>query len=368
MLPGGVAMQLFREIGAGRPGLFTHVGLGTFIDPRVDGGRMNEAAKGRPRRGRHRRRQGAAALQAVSGATSTLIRGSFADAHGNISLDQEPANVDIYATALAAHNSRRQGDRAGAHGRRGRRSCRRARCACPVPSSTRWSSTPRQRWATTSSTIRPCRARSRARRRRSCRSRSRCAQVIARRGADELRDGAVLNYGFGIPDGVAKLVAERGHHRSLLPDHRARHLWRRAAGGHSVRLRAQCHRHDRRPVAVRLLRRRRPRHGLPRLRRDRRRRQRQRLEARRRARSAPAASSTSRRMPGRSCSAAPSTPRAPTSRSAAAADDQAPRRGDEAREQGRADHLVRAARRMKRGAGSDLCHRARGVPADRPRG
>ncbi len=35
-------------------------------------------------------------------------------------------------------------------------------------------------------------------------------QAIARRAADELRDGAVLNYGFGIPDGVAKLVAARG--------------------------------------------------------------------------------------------------------------------------------------------------------------
>ena len=36
-------------------------------------------------------------------------------------------------------------------------------------------------------------------------------QLIARRAADELRDGAVLNYGFGIPDGVARLIAERGH-------------------------------------------------------------------------------------------------------------------------------------------------------------
>ena len=36
-------------------------------------------------------------------------------------------------------------------------------------------------------------------------------QVIARRAAEELREGAVLNYGFGIPDGVAKLVAARGH-------------------------------------------------------------------------------------------------------------------------------------------------------------
>jgi acyl CoA:acetate/3-ketoacid CoA transferase len=36
-------------------------------------------------------------------------------------------------------------------------------------------------------------------------------QLIARRAADELAEGAVLNYGFGIPDGVARLIAERGH-------------------------------------------------------------------------------------------------------------------------------------------------------------
>jgi propionate CoA-transferase len=209
VFPGGVAMQLFREIGAGRPGLFTHVGLGTFVDPRVEGGRMNKAA-----------REDLIEVVTIDGrellrykpfpVNVAVIKGSFADAHGNISLDQEPANVDIYATALAAHNS---GGKVIAQVRNavevGALPARSVRVPGAIvdavvvdplqqmgydvvydPTMSGEVKGPPKPTEPQPFTVR---------------------QLIARRAADELREGAVLNYGFGIPDGVAKLIAERGH-------------------------------------------------------------------------------------------------------------------------------------------------------------
>jgi len=209
VLPGGVAMQLFREIGANRPGLLTHVGLGTFVDPRQDGGRMNKSA-----------RDELIEVSEIGGRellfyksfpiNVAVLRGSFADAHGNISLDQEPANVDIYAAALAAHNSGgkvivqvRTAVEVGALPARSVRVPGAIVDAVVVdpgqsmgydvvydPTMSGEIKGPATPLPPQSLDVR---------------------QLIARRAAEELREGAVLNFGFGIPDGIAKLIAARGH-------------------------------------------------------------------------------------------------------------------------------------------------------------
>jgi len=209
VLPGGVTMQLFREIGAGRPGLFTHVGLGTFVDPRIEGGRMNRAAT-----------EDLAEVVMIDGrellryrsfpVNVALIRGSFADAHGNISLDQEPANVDIYAAALAAHNS---GGKVIVQVRTavdvGALPARSVRVPGAIVDAVVVDPLQSMGYGvvydpTMSGEIKgPANA--------TAPQPFGVRQIIARRAADELVDGAVLNFGFGIPDGVAKLIAERGH-------------------------------------------------------------------------------------------------------------------------------------------------------------
>ena len=44
-MPQGQIAQLYRSMACGLPGKMSKVGLGTFIDPRVEGGKMNERTK-----------------------------------------------------------------------------------------------------------------------------------------------------------------------------------------------------------------------------------------------------------------------------------------------------------------------------------
>ena len=101
--PAGAISNLMREIGAKRPGLITRIGLGTFADPRRDGGRCNAAA-----------RDSLVEVVAIDGndylrykpieIDFALIRATESDVRGNLTLHREPADLDCHAVALAAHN------------------------------------------------------------------------------------------------------------------------------------------------------------------------------------------------------------------------------------------------------------------------
>lgn len=103
-LPQGAIVNLWREIAAGRPGLLTKVGLGTFVDPRVEGGKMNSCTTDE-------------LVQLVNFGGEeylfyksfpldvALLRGTVADEKGNITFDYESIHNEGLAVAQAAHKS-----------------------------------------------------------------------------------------------------------------------------------------------------------------------------------------------------------------------------------------------------------------------
>lgn len=103
-LPEGVIVHLYRDIAAKKPGTLSKVGLGTFVDPRIEGGRMNEVTRDEIVRlvefdGEESLFYKAFPLNVV------FLRGTTADPNGNITMERETLVLENLALAMAAKNS-----------------------------------------------------------------------------------------------------------------------------------------------------------------------------------------------------------------------------------------------------------------------
>lgn len=207
-LPLGVISHMYREIAAGKLGNISPVGLGTFVDPRLEGGKINA-----------RTTEDIVEVMTLAGREMlfyhapkpnvAFIRGTTADPDGNLALDREALTQDTLAIAMATKNSggiviaqvEYITETSTMLPRRVKVPGILVDCVVLAKSEHHWQTYGTQYSPALSGEMRvpldamapmPLDER----------------KVIARRAAFELMPNAVVNLGIGMPEGVANIAAE----------------------------------------------------------------------------------------------------------------------------------------------------------------
>jgi propionate CoA-transferase len=209
-LPQGIISTMFRDIAAHKPRTISAVGLGTYVDPRNGGGKINEKTT-----------EDIVELLIIDGneylayktipVDIALIRGTTADPAGNITMEKEALTLEVLAIAMAVRNSGGkvivQVERVADH-----RTLNARDVQIPgIMVDYVVVSEPENHWQTFAEKYDP-----------SFSSEIKVPvesvppipmgvrKIIARRAAHELRRGDIVNLGIGMPEGVSSVVNEEG--------------------------------------------------------------------------------------------------------------------------------------------------------------